>query len=645
MPGLLITQVASSVPFDNATNGFAATNVQAAIEEVNSFFSTPTIDQQYWVTKEGNDTTGNGSIGAPYLTIGKALSVITDSSPTKRYSINVGPGDYPESLSWKANVFTKGSGPIATRITGSTQNINDTTWNVAAADNRSGWQDLSLNGVATWDFTAQAGNSDGKLYLYNVRTSGAWTLKAQNSVNQIIVRDTDFFGAWTQDGINSFISNSTFQSGAITLNSSTVGGGINTTMTIISGRITANITATWTSNAPVTLNLAGLNCGPSTILTASGASCTVNANDGSLPIPANRSFTSSAVLNRVNDDYARGLLHATGQIDVSAATAPLAGQVLTASSSTLGIWSYPAGVSQNLGDGSDGALSMSSGTLNLTRDMYYTTITLSGTAIVNSNGWKIYCQGACALSGTSTIQNNGASGTNASGGTIGTGGAVTPGNSVGVGQAGANGGAFGNNTNGSPGGSTAAVLGYGGASATAGLGGDSGSHLATGGAAGTAGTYTSLPERVIRHDHIINMAYKIAGQGGPGGGGGASSVLTTAGAGGGGGAGGGVVFIFCGSFNNTSSVGIQAKGGNGGNGGTATGGNSGSGGGGSGGGGGQIFIYTIVMTALGTLTVTGGTAGTTGAKAGGGFVGTNGSAGSTGKTTAFTSSTNTWTVT
>ena len=42
----------------------------------------------------GNDTTGNGTQLFPYATIDKAISVITDSSATKPYYINVNPGIY-----------------------------------------------------------------------------------------------------------------------------------------------------------------------------------------------------------------------------------------------------------------------------------------------------------------------------------------------------------------------------------------------------------------------------------------------------------------------------------------------------------------------------------------------------------------------
>lgn len=338
------TQVASSVPFDNSTNGFISTDTQAAIEEVLTRLSVPSVDQNYYVSKNGSDTTGNGSISSTYLTIGKALTVITDSSPSKRYTIQVGPGDYNENLVLKANVFIAGSDPIATRITGTTLNINDATW-TGSGDNRSGFQDISVNPTCTWDFTAQSSQA-GKLYFFNVRNAAAWTFTAFNAINQVIIQDSELFGTTTFIGMQSYISATAWQSGNIVVNSSAAAS-IPASCTIVDGMLLGNITATWTSNSAVTVNLAGLNIGSSTILTASGASCTVNANDGSLPIPANRTFSSSAILVRVNDNYAAGLLSATTNVTTSAATAPTAGQALVATSSTVAAWSSVSSLVSN----------------------------------------------------------------------------------------------------------------------------------------------------------------------------------------------------------------------------------------------------------------------------------------------------------
>jgi hypothetical protein len=48
---------------------------------------------------------------------------------------------------------------------------------------------------------------------------------------------------------------------------------------------------------------------------------------------------------------------------------------------------------QWFGDGSDGDVTINSGTTTLTRDMYYHNLTLSGTGILNNGGFTIYVSG------------------------------------------------------------------------------------------------------------------------------------------------------------------------------------------------------------------------------------------------------------
>lgn len=292
------------------------------------------------------------------------------------------------------------------------------------------------------------------------------------------------------------------------------------------------------------------------------------------------------------------------------------------------------------GDGSDGNVSLSSGTTVLTRTMYYNNLTLSGSAILNPAGYKIYVKGTLAMSGTSSIVRTPVVGGNASGQNNGNGAALSPSVDVGPGLAGqagvqgASGGVFG--SGGVAGNNAGSAEGYGAA------GGASGS--AGSGTAGTAGTYTHIPERVIRHDHIYKLSYKNGGQGGAGGAGGGASSLASGGGGGGGGGGGLIIKIFARTLNNTSSIGIVARGGAGGNGGAAPSGNSSGGGGGGGGGGGSVTIICDTITSLGTINVTGGPGGTGGAGSGSGSAGGNGSAGSTGHYQVYSFKTNSWTV-
>lgn len=300
--------------------------------------------------------------------------------------------------------------------------------------------------------------------------------------------------------------------------------------------------------------------------------------------------------------------------------------------------SRSTGGSNNLfGDGSDGNVSLSSGTTTLGRTMYYNNLTLSGTALIDANGFKIYVNGTLAISGTAGIIRTPIAGSTSTNQTGANGAAAMTQNDMGAGLAGQAGVTGGSNNGGVAGNNAGSTNGYGGA------GGASGSAGSTG-TAGTAGTYTNIPERVVRHDHVwLLTAYKNGGQGGAGGAGGAAALFNNGGGGGGGGSGGGVLIIFARFVNNTSSVGFKCIGGNGGNGGPASGGNSNGGGGAGGGGGGHIYIICLSGT-LGTINVAGGAAGTGGAKTGTGSNGSNGSAGSSGHYEFYQLLTNSWTV-
>jgi hypothetical protein len=282
-----------------------------------------------------------------------------------------------------------------------------------------------------------------------------------------------------------------------------------------------------------------------------------------------------------------------------------------------------------LGSGVDGDLVLSSGTFNLPRTMYYKSVTLSGTAVVNTNGYKLFVQNTLSIAGTATLQNLGVAGGAASGATAGVGAAAAPGVEVGAGQGGVGGGNGGGSGAGAVGGTSGAVTGYGAAAGTGG---------------GPIGAYTYVPEQVVRMDHFAGQGqFKAGGQGGSGGSGGTGSLLATGGGGGGSGSGGGVVWFACRTLSNTSSVGIRAHGGVGGLGGTAPSGNSNGGRGGGGGGGGMIYGITLDAV-IGTIDVSGGLGGLGGGPAGTGTTGVAGTAGSTGHYAIYSARTGSWTV-
>lgn len=89
----------------------------------------------------------------------------------------------------------------------------------------------------------------------------------------------------------------------------------------------------------------------------------------------------------------------------------------------------PSMIDMFFGSGADGDLTASSGTTTLTRDTYYNDVTLTGTAKINTAGFKLFVNGVLDISaaGAGAIYNDGSaggSGGNASGSTPGTAGAA-----------------------------------------------------------------------------------------------------------------------------------------------------------------------------------------------------------------------------
>lgn len=248
---------------------------------------------------------------------------------------------------------------------------------------------------------------------------------------------------------------------------------------------------------------------------------------------------------------------------------------------------------RSFGDGGDGNLTLTTGTVTLTTDIYYNNVTISGTGKIDLNGFKLFIKGTLDLTNApvDAISSNGLPGLDASaniGGSSQT--AVPSGSSGGQGQGTA--GANGQLTSGATATAIATFSGNGGTSFTCGQGGVG---VNTGGAAQSGGaTTTFLMVKNFTTQFIYGTTLIGGGMGGRGGSSGGGDGVTNAGGGGGaGGNGGGVVAVYANviiTSASTSAGVISAKGGKGGNGGTPAGGPAGGGGGGCGGGGGWIYL-------------------------------------------------------
>lgn len=244
------------------------------------------------------------------------------------------------------------------------------------------------------------------------------------------------------------------------------------------------------------------------------------------------------------------------------------------------------------GDGNDGSITQTGGTLTLTEDLYASSILVESSGTIETNGFRIFCTGTTQVDSGCFIQNNGAPGAatlGGDGGVLGT---------LGAGGDGGDGGAVANGNG--VAGTNLATSGYGGSGGAGGGGG-------TGGAGGAGGTSARTnthgdPFHVPRCldmyaiDPVTGIVSYLPGAGG--GGGGADAVNN----GGGGGGGGGIV-VLCSRFVINNGT-IQAVGGAGQ---VGAGANHGAGGGG---GGGLVITVSRGISGSGIVLVSGGAGGT-----------------------------------
>jgi hypothetical protein len=91
---------------------------QDAVDELADRISNIKFQYEYYVSKDGNDSTGNGSIENPYLTIGAAITAVNNELDTVPVVINISPGQYNENLTIiKPNIGLKGSIVGSTKTT------------------------------------------------------------------------------------------------------------------------------------------------------------------------------------------------------------------------------------------------------------------------------------------------------------------------------------------------------------------------------------------------------------------------------------------------------------------------------------------------------------------------------------------------
>jgi len=248
----------------------------------------PDIAQIVYVNKGGNDVSGEGTIFAPFLTIGTAMTSITDASTTKRYQIEVGPGTYTENVVQKDGTYINGSGIDVTTIAG-TLNINQATWSGAGAK-LAGISNLTITGAFTVDYSAQS-VANGSYNAFNVSFTLAATFLAFNAASTSVIKDCVFNNNLLPFGGVCNIYNS------VVLGTVTVGDiATNSSVSFFGGSV--NILAADGDTSTITLNLLGVSVSGTVTL---DNSVNATATPEAIPVPSALTLTGAATLTRLNE--------------------------------------------------------------------------------------------------------------------------------------------------------------------------------------------------------------------------------------------------------------------------------------------------------------------------------------------------------
>ena len=309
---------------------------------------------------------------------------------------------------------------------------------------------------------------------------------------------------------------------------------------------------------------------------------------------------------------------ATGNSNV---TLPTSGTLLSSTALT------PYSAAPLFGTGADGNVTISSGTTTLTRDMHYSSLTISGTGQIATNGFRIFVSGTLNLANApaNAIISYGSAGGAASGATAGAAGGTTQGgqattvpraiNPV----AGATGTTAAGSSGGAGSGSGVSLVGGGtGGGGAGGAGTNAGGAAQAPAAATNPAAYFATPTLFFATNNP-GLVIPLSAQTGNGGSSGGGDGTNTGGGGGGGGGAAQAIVIYARYIargTNTNTGVINASGSAGGIGGSSSAGNTGGGGGGSAGGGGFVYIVTESVSGsviANAITVSGAAGGAGGA--------------------------------
>ena len=149
---------------------------------------TPYVNQYYYVSSQGNDTTGDGTYNKPFVTIAKAMGLILDSTTSKRYVIKIMGNKLqePTNINLKPYVYIVGEHQDGSYVRingGAGAVVPDASWGIIAGA-RTGIENVYFGGGSSlnWDLFSvgpNTGTPSCNLALNNVTFTGTTTYKGR----------------------------------------------------------------------------------------------------------------------------------------------------------------------------------------------------------------------------------------------------------------------------------------------------------------------------------------------------------------------------------------------------------------------------------------------------------------------------------
>ena len=148
-------------------------SVQQAVDSLAERISSISFQYEYFVSKSGNDITGNGSIEKPFLTISQAITASNSENNTSGIIIHISAGTYDENLTIiKPNTTLRGrvhGNNKTTRINGSVI-VNPRTSTGGVFVNYYTFQHLSIFSISN-NVLEYTGNQAGYLVINTIHLS------------------------------------------------------------------------------------------------------------------------------------------------------------------------------------------------------------------------------------------------------------------------------------------------------------------------------------------------------------------------------------------------------------------------------------------------------------------------------------------